>query len=253
MDPAGFLRPNRSGVFRKEWCEVFRLAVEDLRELCVPVSGKNLSTCSNRTISTAKTNHLRALSKEFNPRDRRDQRAGVARREFRKIALERLRELWPPRKNSRRSARCFGWIRNEIPFERRTRRLRAARAAPDLAGTRYRLLDALRAAAGSCVGRGRRQSPASGGAESLDIRDGRRSRNRLSGSARAGRSRASRHVPFTMWEHSRMRVFYTMNFGRKTPRQVYRVGRVRPDRLRLFLRFGDPLPSRMRATCCTAI
>jgi len=132
----------------------------------------------------------------------------VGAREFRKIALERLRELCATEKNSSAKRALFlAGIRNEIPFERRTRRLRGGAAAPDLAGTRYRLLERIaRGGMGVVYAAEDDNLQRAWRLKVLDIpgTDGDLA-NRLLREARV--LAALEHpasCPFTMWEHSRM-------------------------------------------------
>jgi RNA polymerase sigma factor (sigma-70 family) len=114
MDPSGIASPESlDEFFEKEWVRsLFALAVEDLRQLCVEHERE-------------RTFHLfEAYDLEGNEKISYDQLSkeyGIAvtdvtnalawaRREFRKIALERLRELCGSEEEFQREARAaFGW------------------------------------------------------------------------------------------------------------------------------------------------
>ena len=101
MDPALIPSPESlEGFFEKEWVRsLFALAVEDLREMCVAHERE-------------RTFHLfEALSKEYGISVTDVTNAlAWARREFRRIALERLRELCGSEEEFQREARAaFGW------------------------------------------------------------------------------------------------------------------------------------------------
>jgi RNA polymerase sigma factor (sigma-70 family) len=114
MDPAAIPSPESlEEFFEKEWVRsLFALAVEDLRELCVARERE-------RTFHLFEAYDLEGsekLSYEQLARDYGISATDVtnalawARREFRAIALERLRELCGSEEEFRREARAaFGW------------------------------------------------------------------------------------------------------------------------------------------------
>ena len=114
MDPASIPSPESlEEFFEKEWVRsLFELAVEDLRELCVPGERE-------RTFHLFEAYDLEADDKISYQQLAQEYGLSVtdvtnalawARREFRRIALERLRELCSSEEEFQREARAaFGW------------------------------------------------------------------------------------------------------------------------------------------------
>ena len=114
MDPAAIPSPESlEEFFEKEWVRsLFALAVEDLREMCV--AGER-----ERTFHLFEAYDLEANEKISYQQLAQDYGISVtdvtnalawARREFRKIALDRLRELCGSEEEFQREARAaFGW------------------------------------------------------------------------------------------------------------------------------------------------
>jgi RNA polymerase sigma factor (sigma-70 family) len=114
MDPSAIASPESlEQFFEKEWVRsLFALAVEDLRQLC-------LERERERTFHLFEAYDLEGnekisydqLSKEYGiPVTDVTNALAWARREFRKIALERLRELCGSEEEFQREARAaFGW------------------------------------------------------------------------------------------------------------------------------------------------
>src|SRR5713226_7675022 len=114
MDPAAIPSPESlEEFFEKEWVRsLFALAVEDLRELCVARERE-------RTFHLFEAYDLEGNEKLSYEQLARDYGISVtdvtnalawARREFRRIALERLRELCGSEEEFHREARsAFGW------------------------------------------------------------------------------------------------------------------------------------------------
>jgi len=137
-------------------------------------------------------------------------------------------------------------------------RLRGGAAAPDLAGTRYRLLERIaRGGMGVVYAAEDQNLQRRVALKVLDIpgTDGDLA-NRL---LREARVLAALEHPGIVPVHdvgtlADGRVFYTMKFveGKRLDKFIESVASV-PDRLRLFYAFAMPLPSRTRAACCTAI
>ncbi len=114
MDPANIASPESlEEFFEKEWVRsLFALAVEELRELCIARERERTfhlfeayDLQGNETIS------YEQLSKEYGiPSTDVTNALAWARREFRKIALDRLRELCGSEEEFHREARAaFGW------------------------------------------------------------------------------------------------------------------------------------------------
>jgi RNA polymerase sigma factor (sigma-70 family) len=114
VDPAKIASPESlEEFFEREWVRsLFALAVEDLRELCIARERK-------RTFHLFEAYDLDGNEKSSYEQLARDYGLSVtdvtnalawARREFRKIALERLRELCASEEEFQREARAaFGW------------------------------------------------------------------------------------------------------------------------------------------------
>ncbi len=114
MDPAAIPSPESlEEFFEKEWVRsLFALAVEDLRELCVAREReRTFRLFESYELDGNKQITYEQLSKEFGiPVTDVTNALAWARREFRKIALERLRELCATEEEFRREARAvFGW------------------------------------------------------------------------------------------------------------------------------------------------
>jgi hypothetical protein len=114
MDPAKIASPESlEEFFEKEWVRsLFALAVEELRELCIARERERTFRLfeaydlqDNEKIS------YEQLSNEYGiPLTDVTNALAWARREFRKIALERLRELCGSEEEFHREARAvFGW------------------------------------------------------------------------------------------------------------------------------------------------
>jgi RNA polymerase sigma factor (sigma-70 family) len=114
MDPTKIASPESlEEFFEKEWVRsLFALAVEELRELCIACERERTfhlfeayDLQGNETISYER------LSKEYGiPSTDVTNALAWARREFRKIALDRLRELCGSEEEFHREARAvFGW------------------------------------------------------------------------------------------------------------------------------------------------
>jgi len=98
--------------FEKEWCEVlFALAVEDLREFCVAREReRTFHLFEGYDLEGREKISYQQLSKEYGISVTDVTNAlAWARREFRRIALERLRELRQRGRISARSARRLCW------------------------------------------------------------------------------------------------------------------------------------------------
>jgi hypothetical protein len=114
MDPASIPSPESlEEFFEKEWVRsLFALAVEDLRELCIERERKRTFRLfeaydleGNEKIS------YQQLAQEYGiPVTDVTNALAWARREFRRIALERLREICGSEEEFQREARAaFGW------------------------------------------------------------------------------------------------------------------------------------------------
>src|SRR6267142_1596258 len=114
IDPATIASPESlEEFFEKEWVRsLFALAVEDLRELCEERErARTFHLFESYDLDGNKQITYEQLSKEFGiPVTDVTNALAWARREFRKIALERLRELCATEEEFRREARAvFGW------------------------------------------------------------------------------------------------------------------------------------------------
>src|SRR3989441_10828952 len=114
MDPALIPSPESlEGFFEKEWVRsLFALAVEDLREMCVAHEReRTFHLFEAYDLEDSEQISYQQLSKEYGISMTDVTNAlAWARREFRRIALERLRELCGSEKEFQREARAaFGW------------------------------------------------------------------------------------------------------------------------------------------------
>src|SRR6202140_3732309 len=114
MDPSAIPSPDSlEEFFEKEGVRsLFALAVEDLRELCVACEReRTFRLFESYDLEGNKQITSEQLSKEFGiPVTGVTNALAWARREFRKIALERLRELCATEEEFQREARAvFGW------------------------------------------------------------------------------------------------------------------------------------------------
>src|SRR6266403_1399031 len=215
MDPAAIPSPESlEEFFEKEWVRsLFALAVEDLRELCVAREReRTFRLFESYELDGNKQITYEQLSKEFGiPVTDVTNALAWARREFRKIALERLRD---------------------------------GAEAPDLAGTRYRLLERIaRGGMGVVYAAEDENLQRRVALKVLDVpgSDGDLA-NRL---IREARVLAALEHPGIVPVHdvgtlADGRVFYTMKFveGKRLDKFIESVASV-PDRLRLFLRVCD--------------
>jgi RNA polymerase sigma factor (sigma-70 family) len=114
MDPAAIPSPESlEEFFEKEWVRsLFALAVEDLRELCAAREReRTFRLFESYDLDGNKQITYEQLSREFGiPVTDVTNALAWARREFRRIALERLRELCATEEEFQREARAvFGW------------------------------------------------------------------------------------------------------------------------------------------------
>jgi len=114
MDPALIPSPESPAeFFEKEWVRsLFALAVEDLRKLCAAHEReRTFHLFESYDLEGSEKISYQQLSKEYGISVTDVTNAlAWARREFRRIALERLRELCGTEEEFRREARAaFGW------------------------------------------------------------------------------------------------------------------------------------------------
>jgi hypothetical protein len=114
MDPALIPSPESlEEFFEKEWVRsLFALAVEDLRDLCVAREReRTFHLFETYDLEGSEKISYQQLSKEYGISATDVTNAlAWARREFRRIALERLRELCCSEEEFQREARAaFGW------------------------------------------------------------------------------------------------------------------------------------------------
>jgi RNA polymerase sigma factor (sigma-70 family) len=114
MDPSAIASPESlEEFFEKEWVRsLFALAVEDLRQLCVECEReRTFHLFEAYDLEGSEKISYGQLSKEYGISVTDVTNAlAWARREFRKIALERLRELCGSEEEFQREARAaFGW------------------------------------------------------------------------------------------------------------------------------------------------
>src|SRR6202158_2209001 len=237
------------GVFRKGvGAKSFRLGRRGFARIVRgPRAGKNLSLVRIVRSRRRQTNHLRAAFERIrNSRDRRDQCAGVgAPRVSKDRSRTFARTLRHRGRIPARSARRF-WLRFEMRFLSNSalERLRDGADAPDLAGTRYRLLERIaRGGMGVVYAAEDENLQRRVALKVLDVPgiDGDLA-NRL---LREARVLAALEHPGIVPVHdvgtlADGRVFYTMKFveGKRLDRFIESVASV-PDRLRLFLRICD--------------
>src|ERR1700687_2169452 len=237
------------GVFRKGvGAKSFRLGRRGFAQIVRgPRAGKNLSLVRVIRPRRQQTNHLRAAFERIrNSRDRRDQCAGVgAPRVSKDRSRTFARTLRHRGRIPARSARRF-WLRFEMRFLSNSalERLRDGADAPDLAGTRYRLLERIaRGGMGVVYAAEDENLQRRVALKVLDVPgiDGDLA-NRL---LREARVLAALEHPGIVPVHdvgtlADGRVFYTMKFveGKRLDRFIESVESV-PDRLRIFLRICD--------------
>jgi len=114
IDPAAIPAPESlEDLFEKEWLRsLFALAVEDLHELCVAREReRTFRLFESYDLEGNDKTSYEQLSKEYGISVADVTNAlAWARREFRRIALERLRELCGSEEEFQREARAaFGW------------------------------------------------------------------------------------------------------------------------------------------------